>query len=169
MSSAAERLYGGANAPAAPAALAGPTQAQRLYPEAEKPAARTDTDPAARLYAGTAFASQMPDGSVAGADMSAWREAAVSLEATDGEASEFHSLAAQFVHDPADDAQQAAWRDQAERLIEVNHYTAADLASARALLAKNAKMFAAVDRLGLGNHPGLIDKLVRQARREKLR
>ena len=75
MNEIAERLFG------TPPAVAADTPASRLYATPTPDAPRVDPDPAQRIYAGTAYATELHDGAIEGADMPAWRETATALEA----------------------------------------------------------------------------------------
>jgi hypothetical protein len=115
------------------------------------------------------FQQALPDDAVPGADIVAWREVAADLGAQPDDASMFASLVRINLEEPADESAVASWRSESERLIKDKRYSQHDLDGARQLVARDPRVFALLERTGLGEHPRVVDSFIQLARKARLR
>lgn len=151
MSDIAERMFGTPTAPA--------VAADTLIAAAPEPA-KPDASIERRMFGGTAFVQELPDGAIADFDSKAGREVAQDLGAASDDVVGFRMLASQ----PAPTAEQhAEWKAASELMLKEREFGPADIDLARRFVTRDKRLFDALDT-GLGSHPRVVERMVMLAR-----
>jgi len=175
----AQRLYAGTTPDAAAAAPieAAPhpdqARAERMYPDEPPPEVRTDVpdeiaamraaDPARRMFGATAFAQDLPDGSLPGIDVVEARQVALDLGVEAVDLRELRTLANAEAEPDVE-----AWRVESHAMLTQRGFTAADLDGARQLACRDPRVKSYLDATGLGDHPKVVERFVELARRARV-
>lgn len=153
-------------------------RADRMYPSTAATAANPSTvpaaildmrraDPARRMFdANKAFAQALPDGSLDGYDHAEARQIAADVGASHDDLSMLRSLHAASAN--AGDDVRGGWHAESLDRMRRNDFNDADLDHARAFVARDPRVFAYLDRTGLGSHPDVVERFVALGRAAKL-
>lgn len=153
-------------------------RADRMYPSTAATAANPSTvpaaildmrraDPARRMFdANKAFAQALPDGSLDGYDHAEARQIAADVGATHDDLRMLTSLHAASAS--ATDEDRTGWHSESLDRMKRNVFSEVDLGHARAFVARDPRVFAYLDRTGLGSHPDVVERFVALGRAAKL-
>jgi hypothetical protein len=131
---------------------------------AEKRAERAADVGRALYSAQTTFGSVLPDDAKdVFTDVPAAREVAADMGLDNNDAGELLSMMRQLPNVTEDD--RAKWHADSVAL----KIAPADLARARAFVARDPRVFDLLDRSGLGNHPAVVKRVVHLAREHAIR
>lgn len=137
------------------------TERQDIPPEI---AEMRKADAARAMYGATAFVSEMPNGSVNGLDVPEARQVAQDLGASSADVQTFRSLAATHLAMPADAATRTQWQTEANSYLQRMSISESDIDNARALVARDPRVWQLLEQTGLGDHPNMVQRFIDLAR-----